>query len=151
MPPATAPMPAPIMAALLLSPISAPRPAPTAAPAPAPTAVRPPVLIPLMPSLTLAQPASSATENRHAAVRFKRVDVFIFSSPGVTVKNLLMQPNASKRTRRKCDILIRPPQLPWAQYRRFLRPRRPAHNTVPPALQESFGLHCLTRGFGSTA
>src|SRR5690606_14947894 len=68
MPPATAPTPAPMAAALLLSPINAPRPAPTAAPAPAPTAVRPPC-VPVA-----VQPAARTTTLRHAPIRPIRLD-----------------------------------------------------------------------------
>src|SRR5690606_33548502 len=73
MPPATAPMPAPMAAALLLSPIRAPSPAPTAAPAPAPTAVLPPVPI----SFMLAHPATIATAPMQTATRPARIDIFM--------------------------------------------------------------------------
>src|SRR5690606_35854110 len=73
MPPATAPMPAPVAAALLLSPIKAPSPAPTAAPAPAPIAVFPPVPI----SFMFAQPATRAITLIHVASRPVRMEIFI--------------------------------------------------------------------------
>src|SRR5690606_22578314 len=101
-------MPAPIKAALLLSPISAPRPAPTAAPAPAPAAVRPPVLIPPIVSSMAAHPATREAANTHAATRFNCIDTFIFSSPCHTIDNTLpARPMLARPPPCKCNDLIR--------------------------------------------
>src|SRR5690606_9484861 len=110
-----------------------------AAPAPAPTAVRPPELIPPMPSLTLAQPAIRAAAHRQTAVRFTRVDKFIFDSPCLSQQNAHCIRMLAMHVPKHCYRLI--PLKESSSTRNHpstLPPQPAARDNTYPLLDDSF-------------